>query len=83
MTMHDDIMAKVVTAIANTFLVDPQSLSPQTSALDVPGWDSVSQVGLVMQLEDEFHIQISATALNTIPNIGGLVDFIAQSMGRA
>jgi acyl carrier protein len=83
MSDRDEIMAKVVAAIADTFLVDPKSLTPQTSALDVPGWDSVSQVGLVMQLEDEFHIQISATALNTIPNIRGLVDYIAQSIGRA
>jgi acyl carrier protein len=83
MTDRDDIMTKVVAAIADAFLVDAQSLTAQTSALDVPGWDSVSQVSLVMRLEDEFHIQISATALNTIPNIGGLVDFIAQSTGRS
>jgi acyl carrier protein len=82
MTDRDEIMAKTVATIADTFLVDPQSLTPQTSAVDVPGWDSVSQVSLVMRLEDEFHIQISATALNNIPNIGGLVDFIAQSVNR-
>jgi len=77
-----DIMARVVAAIADTFFVEPQSLTPQTSALDVPGWDSVSQVSLVMRLEDEFHIEIGPTALNTIPNIAGLVDYITRSIGR-
>jgi len=78
-----DIMARVVAAIADTFFVEPHSLTPQTSALDVPGWDSVSQVSLVMRLEDEFHIRIGPTALNTIPNIAGLVDFIEGSIGRS
>jgi acyl carrier protein len=82
MSEHDDIMAKVVAMIADAFLVDPQSLGPQTTALDVPGWDSVSQVSLVMRLEDEFHIQIGAQALNTIPNVEGLVDFIVNSLNR-
>lgn len=80
---RDTIMAKIVATIADAFLVDPQSLTPQTTAVDVPGWDSVSQVSLVMQLEDEFHIQIGATALNSIPNIGGLVDFVTDLMNRA
>ena len=77
-----DIMARVVAAIADTFFVEPQSLTPQTSALDVPGWDSVSQVSLVMRLEDEFHIEIGPTTLNTIPNIAGLVDFIEHFPNR-
>jgi acyl carrier protein len=78
MTDYNDIMAKIVGAIADTFFVDAQTLTPQTTALDVPGWDSVSQVNLVMRLEDDFGVEIDPTALNTIPNIDGLAHFIAD-----
>jgi acyl carrier protein len=78
MTDYDGIMTKIVGAIAETFLVDAASLTPQTTAIDVPGWDSVSQVNLVMRLEDEFHVQIDPTALNEIPNLDSLTHFIAN-----
>lgn len=77
MTDRDTIMVKVVAAIADAFLVDPQSLKPETTAVDVPGWDSVSQVGLVMQLEDAFGIEIGTTVLGSLPDIASLADYIA------
>ena len=50
------------------------------AAADVPGWNSVAHVNLLMDVEDEFGIEIPPEAAAEIPDVGGLIGIIRQGM---
>jgi acyl carrier protein len=47
-------------------------VTPETTANDVDGWDSLSHVNLVTALEARFKIRFSAKELLTQKNVGDL-----------
>jgi acyl carrier protein len=68
----EKILARAIRVIGEVFMVDTAGLGAKSCAVDVPGWDSVSQVMLVMRLEDEFNIYIESIDLDNAENLGDL-----------
>ena len=54
------------------------SLAPETSAGDVPGWDSVSHITLVVAVEQRFGIRFNTADIEELRNVGDLARLIAQ-----
>lgn len=69
MTDMASSFAQVARLVAEVFMIDAETLTPQSSADDVPGWDSVSQVTLIMRLEDEFGVEINVAEFNEAPDL--------------
>lgn len=52
---------------------DPEiSLTPETTADDVEGWDSLSHVNLIMAVENSFRIRFSQKDVIGFKNVGDL-----------
>ncbi len=71
------ILTTLIQLIADVFMVDPARLSAASTAADVPGWDSVSQVMLVMEIEDAFNVALPTELLSEAANIGELAKLLA------
>ncbi len=63
----------VLTAAADVFRVAPALLSLRTAQGDVPGWDSFSQIALILLVEERLGIRIPASKVAAIRTIGDLV----------
>lgn len=57
-------------------------LTPETSARDIPGWDSVAHINLMFAIEETFGFQFAGNELAEMRNVGELEDYIAAH-GRA
>lgn len=55
--MSDTLNADLADIFADVMDCAPEDLSPATTAEDVPEWDSLSNVRLVMALERAFNVQ--------------------------
>ena len=62
---------------ASVLGVSPDRLSPETACGDIPEWDSVMHLRLVMEAEARYGVSIP---LEAIPNLRTLADF-AQIIG--
>jgi acyl carrier protein len=51
-------------------------LSPQLTANDVDGWDSLAHVRLILTVEKAFHISFTASQVGRLKNVGELADLI-------
>ncbi|QYU66400.1 acyl carrier protein [Leptolyngbya sp. 15MV] len=51
----------------------PGTVSPRTVAGEVEGWDSVSHVGLILAVEDEFGIVFDIDRIGELRDIGDLI----------
>lgn len=53
-------------------------LTPQTSAPDVEGWDSLAHIRLMMTVERKFGIKFSTLEINDLETVGDLVSLILR-----
>jgi len=51
---------------------DTLDISPEMTAHDVDGWDSLSHINLILALEAEFNLKFSQKELLSFKNIGEL-----------
>ncbi len=79
MTLHEKLEELFRTA----FLDDELVLSDETTASDIPGWDSVAHINLMFAIEQEFGVQFAGNQLAELRNIGELKSFLTeQGKGR-
>jgi acyl carrier protein len=55
-------------------------LTPRTSAKDVEGWDSLAHINLVVAIEKHYKIRFAITELQTLQNVGDMVDLIERKL---
>ena len=68
----DDLAASVLAVAAEVFRVDPAQLGLDSRQGDVAGWDSFSQLNLIMAAESHFAITIPASRVAAIRTLGDL-----------
>jgi len=59
------------------------SLSPETSANDVDGWDSLSHINLIMAIELRFNISFTQKEVFGFTNVGDMANCIRRKIPHA
>jgi acyl carrier protein len=49
-----------------------------TSAADVPGWDSLTHIQIIIAIERKYGLRFTATEVAQLEDAGSLVDLILQ-----
>ena len=70
---------RVKDIVAEQLGVDKDKVSPETSFVNDLGADSLDTVELVMELEEEFDINIPDDAAEKIQTVGQAIDFIQKA----
>ena len=82
MSDSDQILTKVQDAFQATFEVDPQSVSLETNASDIPGWDSVGHLSLASNLEQSFGISLDVDELMEMENVRQIVHILSNKLAK-
>ena len=69
MSETDYVLGKVQEAFKAAFDVDPQQVTMETSASDIPQWDSVGHLSLASSLEEVFGITLDVDDLMEMENV--------------
>lgn len=70
---------RVIDIVAEQLGVDKDKVSPETSFVNDLGADSLDTVELVMELEEEFDINIPDDAAEKIQTVGQAIEFIEKA----
>ncbi|MDA1051940.1 MAG: acyl carrier protein [Planctomycetota bacterium] len=70
---------RVIDIVAEQLGVDKEKISTETSFVNDLGADSLDTVELVMELEEEFDINIPDDAAEKIQTVGQAIEFIEKS----
>ena len=73
------VQERVIDIVAEQLGVDKDKITGETSFVNDLGADSLDTVELVMELEEEFDINIPDDAAEKIQTVGQAVAFIEQS----
>ena len=76
--MNTDQILAELTDIFRTVLDDETLvLRPDTTAADVPGWDSMNHITIVVEAEQHFGIKVRTAEIEALRNVGDFVSLIA------
>ncbi len=73
------VAERVTDIVADQLGVDKEKVLPETSFVNDLGADSLDTVELVMELEEEFDINIPDDAAEKIQTVGQAIAFIEQA----
>lgn len=80
MTTTTEIYQKLTTIFRDVFDEDNLSVTPQTTADDVDGWDSLTHVRLVLAVSKAFGVRFSAAEIGSLKNVGEFATLIEQKV---
>jgi len=72
-------LERVKQIISTLFNVDVESLNVESSPTDVSAWDSMGQLMLVLELEQQFDIQIPPERAEKLTSVAAIVEFLEES----
>jgi acyl carrier protein len=72
----DSTLARLEGLFQEVFDDDDLTITRQSTAKDVDGWDSMMHVTLVVQVERAFCVKFTSSEVAGLANVGDLVDLI-------
>jgi acyl carrier protein len=72
----EDIYRRLTAIFHDVFEDDSIVLTPDLTAADVPDWDSLSHIRLVLAVQKEFGAKFSAAQTAGLKNVGDLAELI-------
>jgi acyl carrier protein len=74
------VKGAVYGAIARTFEFPEREISDGTCAVDVPGWDSISNAFVILEIEDALGVKVPINELISAENVGMMIEVICASI---
>ena len=75
------VSERVISIVAEQLGVDKEKVTPATHFVNDLGADSLDTVELVMELEEEFDVDIPDDAAEKIQTVGQAIEFIESQQG--
>ena len=76
--MSNDVLSRVQTLVAERFGIDSSEVTPTASFKEDLGADSLETVELIMELEDEFDVEVPDEVAETLVTVGDVVKYISE-----
>lgn len=78
---QDEVHPKLTGVFQDVFDDDDLAPTPSTTAADVPGWDSLGHIRLMLAVEKKFKIKFKASEVSSLKNVGELAELVAKKSG--
>ena len=76
--IDSEILAGINSLVREVFLRDDITLTMESTAADVDGWDSFRHIEIMLAVEMRFGIRFSSSELDAMQTIGDLVRAISR-----
>jgi len=78
----DEVLVELTDLFREVFERPDLTLTRESTAESVPGWDSVTHINIIVGAEMRFGVKFKAAELDEMKDVGELVDLIAKKMKR-
>jgi acyl carrier protein len=76
--MREQVYERLNKVFREMFDDDTITLNDKTTAKDVDGWDSLTYMSLIMEIESEFDMKFSVKDIISMQSVGEMVDIIME-----
>ena len=78
---REKIVLKLTEIFREVFRDNDIVISDQMTAADVKRWDSISNINMIIMVEEKFHINVTTKEIAGIVNVGDLIAVIERKFG--
>lgn len=72
----EDVYSRLTTIFHDVFDDDAIVVTPDLTADDVPEWDSLSHIRLMLAVQKAFNIKMSAAQIASLKTVGDLANLV-------
>ncbi len=76
------ISTELKKVILNELNLDDFDLQDETIAQDVPGWDSLNHVNIILAVENKFAVKFKSYEVLRLKNVGDLQKLLDSKLGK-
>lgn len=80
---RSNILSRIGFIASDILNISDLLITEDTMASDVPGWDSLTHVQIVIAVETAFNIRMTATEVAQLENVGSLIDIVEAHQWKA
>jgi acyl carrier protein len=73
-----EIVSKLTPIFRDVFGDDALVVSEGMTAADVPAWDSLSNINMIIAVEKNFNVRFSIKDVRSLKNVGELLELIKR-----
>ena len=77
---REEVYERLNAVFADVFDDDTLTVTDETTAADVDGWDSLVHITLIDAVEEEFDISFDMKTIVKLGNVGEMVDVICHEL---
>ncbi len=78
---RDEVLEDIRKVVLKVTRAGDIALGPESTARDVPGWDSLAHVSIVAGVEQLYGVRFSLKELKNLKTVGNLVDLVCAKTG--
>ena len=75
---NDEIKSRLTPIFRDVFDDEALVVSDGMTAEDVPAWDSLSHLNMIVAVEKAFGVKFSVRDVRSLKNVGELIDMISK-----
>jgi acyl carrier protein len=77
---RDDVFAQLQDVFRDVFDDEAIVLRPNTTAADIPGWDSLNQIKIIISCERALGVRLKPREINALENVDEMVDHLMATL---
>jgi acyl carrier protein len=77
----DALLAKIQAVFADVFRIAPEEVTRQTEFGELPAWDSMGHMDLMVALETQFGVEITAETISQLTSVAAIMEHIQTKHG--
>lgn len=77
--MKIETLNSVKSLLADLFQMDPGEIANDLAFGDLPQWDSMGHMDVMMSLEEKYAVEISAETIGELVNISAICAYIEEN----
>lgn len=78
--MHDQLLARLTSVFREVFDDESLEVGLGTTAKDVDGWDSLTHIRLMLNVERSFGCRLTASEIGRLKSVGDLVEVLVTKV---
>ena len=76
---REDVYSQLQNVFRNVFDDDSIVLRPETTSSDIPGWDSLAQIKIIISCEQALGVRLKPREINALENVDEMVDHLMNA----
>jgi acyl carrier protein len=82
-SIMQQINGRLKATILRTLGIDDWDITPETLAYEVPGWDSLSHVNVICDVEREFGVRFKPSEVIQLASVGDLEQLVEKKIAAS